>query len=103
MRRDVRPGGDPAPELRTRPLEHPHPVHRRHRGYVRGYRHGIYRDGPYVAAYGEGGGKATVPEMQQAMGITWTDIHEELTEAIPPAYTHWIGTAFATARQEVLV
>ncbi|WP_329127867.1 DNA methylase [Streptomyces sp. NBC_01465] len=81
----------------------PRPVHRRHRGYVRGYRHGIYRDGPYVAAYGDGGGKATVAEMQTAMGITWTDVHEELTEAIPPAYTRWIGAAFLTCRQEVLV
>ncbi|MEU9876676.1 DNA methylase [Streptomyces phaeochromogenes] len=79
------------------------PAHLRHRGYVRGWRHGVYRDGPYVAAYGDGGGKATVPEMQSAMGITWTDVHEELTEAIPPAYTRWIGTAFLTARQEVLV
>ncbi|MFD0145388.1 MULTISPECIES: DNA methylase [unclassified Streptomyces] len=79
------------------------PFHPRHRGYVRGHRHGIRRDGPYVAAYGKGGGKATVPEMQEAMGIDWTDIHEELTEAIPPAYTRWIGTAFQTARQEVLV
>ncbi|MEU2299617.1 DNA methylase [Streptomyces antibioticus] len=78
------------------------PVHVKHDGYVRGHRHGVYRDGPYVAAYGKGGGKATVPEMQAAMGITWTDVHEELTEAIPPAYTRWIGTAFLTARQEVL-
>ncbi|MGW6491994.1 DNA methylase [Streptomyces sp. NPDC055056] len=78
------------------------PVHVKHDGYVRGHRHGVYRDGPYVAAYGKGGGKATVPEMQAAMGISWTDIHEELTEAIPPAYTRWIGTAFLTARQEVL-
>ncbi|MFD9453730.1 DNA methylase [Streptomyces sp. NPDC059985] len=67
------------------------PRHLRHRGYVRGWRHGIYRDGPYVAAYGAGGGKATVPEMQAAMGITWTDVREELTEAIPPAYARWIG------------
>lgn len=79
----------------------PRPVHPRHRGYVRGHRHGVHRDGPYVAAYGNGGGKATVPEMQDAMGITWTDVREELTEAIPPAYTHWIGRAFLTARQEV--
>ncbi|WP_329309526.1 DNA cytosine methyltransferase [Streptomyces microflavus] len=79
------------------------PAHPRHRGYVRGHRHGVRRDGPYVAAYGKGGGKANVPEMQTAMGITWTDVHEELTEAIPPAYTRWIGTAFSTARQEVLV
>ncbi|MGW0310230.1 DNA methylase [Streptomyces flavidovirens] len=71
----------------------PQPVHRLHRGYVRGYRHGVYRDGPYVAAYGAGGGKATVAEMQEAMGITWTDVREELTEAIPPAYTELIGRA----------
>ncbi|MFD7404076.1 DNA methylase [Streptomyces sp. NPDC059866] len=77
------------------------PAHPKHRGYVRGWRHGIYRDGPYVAAYGDGGGKATVAEMQAAMGITWTDVHEELTEAIPPAYTKWIGHAFLTARREV--
>ncbi|WP_328479502.1 DNA methylase [Streptomyces sp. NBC_00377] len=77
------------------------PAHPPHRGYVRGHRHGVRREGPYVAAYGKGGGKATVPEMQQAMQITWTDVHEELTEAIPPAYTCWIGTAFLTARQEV--
>ncbi|MFD8279400.1 DNA methylase [Streptomyces solisilvae] len=77
------------------------PAHPKHRGYVRGWRHGVYRDGPYIAAYGDGGGKASVEEMQHAMGITWTDVHEELTEAIPPAYTKWIGTAFLTARQEV--
>lgn len=70
------------------------PAHPKHRGYVRGHRHGVYRDGPYVAPYGSGGGKATVPEMQTAMGITWTDVREELTEAIPPAYTQWIGAAF---------
>ncbi|MGW6477135.1 DNA methylase [Streptomyces sp. NPDC055059] len=79
------------------------PAHPRHRGYVRGHRHGEYREGPYVAPYGDGGGKATVPEMQTAMGITWTHVREELTEAIPPAYTKWIGTAFMTARQEVIV
>ncbi|MGX1254121.1 hypothetical protein RKD48_006632 [Streptomyces ambofaciens] len=65
--------------------------HRKHRGPVRGWRHGVWRDGPYIAAYGKGGGKGTVHEMQQAMGIWWTDVHEELTEAIPPAYTEWIG------------
>ncbi|WP_328894922.1 DNA methylase [Streptomyces sp. NBC_00236] len=80
----------------------PRPTHRVHRGYVRGHRHGIYREGPYVAPYGSGGGKASVPEMQTAMGITWTDVREELTEAIPLAYTKWIGTAFLTCRQEVL-
>ncbi|SFN21022.1 hypothetical protein SAMN04487980_1013228 [Streptomyces sp. cf124] len=73
------------------------PAHVAHRGRVRGYRHGEYFDGPYVAAYGNGGGKPTVPELQAAMGITWTDVREELTEAIPPAYSEFIGRAFLTA------
>jgi hypothetical protein len=63
-------------------------------GAARGYqrmRHGVYREGPYVAAYGNGGGKATVAEMQHALGIDWTSEREELTEAIPPAYTEHIG------------
>jgi|SRR5690242_805394 DNA (cytosine-5)-methyltransferase 1 len=71
------------------------PAHPKHRGYVRGMRHGVVRDGPYVAVYGKGGGKATVPEAQRAMGIDWTDVHEELVEMLPPAYTQWIGERFA--------
>jgi hypothetical protein len=35
--------------------------------------------------------------LQAAMGITWTDVREELTEAIPPAYSEWIGRAFVTS------
>lgn len=70
------------------PLAIPHTPHR---GRVRGWRHGQYHEGPYVAVYGRGGGKATVPEMRAALGIDWTDIHEELTEAIPPAYTRFLG------------
>ncbi|MEU4239514.1 DNA methylase [Actinoplanes sp. NPDC026619] len=73
------------------------PVHVKHRGRVRGWRHGVYHDGPYVAAYGDGGGKASVAEMQTAMGIDWTDVREELTEAIPPAYTAWLGRTFLAA------
>ncbi|MFF0729296.1 DNA methylase [Streptomyces sp. NPDC004134] len=69
------------------------PAHMPHRGRVRGYRHGRFYDGPYVAAYGNGGGKPTVPELQTALGIDWTDVREELTEAIPPAYTEYIGRA----------
>lgn len=33
------------------------PKHVKHRGRVRGYRHGEWFDGPYVAAYGAGGGQ----------------------------------------------
>ncbi len=40
---------------------------------------------------GAGGGKGTVAEWQQAMGIDWTDSRVELAEAIPPAYTSDIG------------
>jgi hypothetical protein len=78
------------------------PAHQSHRGRVNGWRHGQKHTGPYVAAYGSGGGKPTVPELQQAMGITWTDVRKELTEAIPPAYARWIGRAFLTARTDAL-
>ncbi len=69
-------------------------VHIKHRGRVRGWRHGEYFDGPYVAVYGKGGGKASVQEAQRAMEIYWTDRIEELTEAIPPAYYEWLGMRF---------
>ncbi|MFD4830176.1 DNA methylase [Streptomyces uncialis] len=72
------------------------PAHVPHRGPVRGWRHGVWRDGPYIAAYGKGGGKGSVAEMQAAMDITWTSVHEELTEAIPPAYTCYLGEQFIT-------
>ncbi|MFF3206649.1 DNA methylase [Streptomyces sp. NPDC002962] len=75
------------------------PVHVKHRGRVRGWRHGEFFDGPYVAAYGNGGGKPSVPELQAAMDIGWTDVREELTEAIPPAYSQWIGAAFLAQTQ----
>ncbi len=57
----------------------------------RGMRHGQWFTGPYFAVYGQGGGKGTVAQWQQAMGIDWTDVRRELAEAIPPAYTQWIG------------
>ncbi len=70
------------------------PEHINHRGRVRGWRHGTYHDGPYLAVYGAGGGKGTVQEWQQAMGIDWTDNRKSIAEAIPPAYTEYIGTQF---------
>lgn len=70
------------------------PRHEKHDGRVRGWRHGQHFEGDYVAAYGSGGGKATVEEMQHALGIDWTTVREELTEAIPPAYTEYIGRSF---------
>lgn len=76
------------------------PKHVKHRGYVRGMRHGVVREGPYIAAYGKGGGKGTPAEMQKAMGIDWTDRHEELVEMLPPAYTQWIGERFLEHMKE---
>lgn len=71
------------------------PPHRPHRGRVRGWRHGTYYDGPYLAVYGNGGGKGSVPEWQAAMGIDWTAARKAIAEAIPPAYTEHIGRQLA--------
>lgn len=67
------------------------PRHVPHRGRVSGWRHGQWFDGPYVAVYGEGGGKGSVQQWQHAMGIDWTADRKEIAEAIPPAYSQWIG------------
>lgn len=61
-------------------------------GRVRGWRHGQYFDGPYVAVYGKGGGKASVTEAQTAKGTPWISDWVALCEAVPPAYTEYIGT-----------
>jgi DNA (cytosine-5)-methyltransferase 1 len=66
-------------------------AHKPHRGRVAGWRHGEWFDGPYFAVYGEGGGKGTVAQWQDAMGMHWTDVRKEIAEAIPPAYTRFIG------------
>lgn len=76
------------------------PKHVKHQGYVRGWRGrhgdtpGFFRDGPYVAGYGNGGGKATTEELRHAMGIDWMTERFDLCEAIPPAYTLYIGAEF---------
>lgn len=67
------------------------PAHVPHRGRVAGYRHGQWFDGPYFAVYGNGGGKGSIAQWQQAMGIDWTTDRREIAEAIPPAYTQFIG------------
>lgn len=67
------------------------PEHPPHRGRVQGYRHGQWIEGPYVQGYGRGGGKPSVAELGQAMGIEWITDMATLTQAIPPDYTRWIG------------
>lgn len=72
-----------------RPVQPPHPSHKGHR--VAGYRHGKRYDGDMFAVYGNGGDKGTVNQWQDAMGIHWTSVKKEIAEAIPPAYTEFIG------------
>lgn len=66
-----------------------HPSHKGHR--VSGWRHGVCYPGDMVAVYGDGGGKGSVEDWQNAMGIHWTSVKKEIAEAIPPAYTKFIG------------
>lgn len=66
-------------------------VHPKHVGYVRGYNHYGYQEGPYIAGYGNGGGKGTISELQYAMQMNWAVERQELVKAIPPAYTNYIG------------
>lgn len=68
------------------------PKHKKHRGRVSGMRHSEWFTGPYFQVYGDGGGKGTVAEWQQAMGIYWTDVRKEIAEAIPPVYAQFVGT-----------
>ena len=58
------------------------PLHRR---WCRGTVYGVY---------GKGGGKPSVPDAQRALGIHWMDDIDDLNEAIPPAYTSWLGREF---------
>jgi DNA (cytosine-5)-methyltransferase 1 len=70
------------------------PAHVPHRGRVAGWRHGTYYDGPYKAVYGNGGGKANIIEASHAMDIQHMTTLHDLVEAIPPAYTEYIGKEF---------
>jgi DNA (cytosine-5)-methyltransferase 1 len=44
-----------------------------------------------VSGSAHGRGEAKVPEMIEAMGVPWMKIRKEVREAIPPAYTEFIG------------
>lgn len=67
------------------------PAHVPHRGRVQGWRHGTYHEGVYCAVYGDGGGKGSMQEWRDAMGIQWMHTRHELAESIPPAFTRFIG------------
>lgn len=75
-----------------------------HAGRVRGHRHGEVFEGPYVAGYGNGGGKGTPEELAHAMRMPWViegmtrqtrrARQFDLQEAIPPDFSEHIGRAF---------
>ena len=101
------------PTLRHRAFElagwqAPQPRHISHRGHLTaGWRHGHVRTfepsecpacgnwhrATVYGVYGRGGGKPTVDQARHALGIDWTRDPDALNEAIPPAYTHHLGTA----------
>ena len=56
---------------------------------------GTVKDGDYFTVCGNGSGKdrATVKVWSDAMNIHWMT-RQELTQAIPPAYTRYIGESF---------
>lgn len=103
------------PTMRHRSMELggwsvPQPALPSHRGHLTlGWRHGCLRTaepsvcpkhdrwckGTVYGVYGKGGGKPSVAEAQRALGIDWMDRIEDLNEAIPPAYTAFLGQAFA--------
>jgi len=52
---------------------------------------GSVPNGDYCTVAGHGGdGRASLKVWKESMGIDWMN-KQELTQAIPPAYTHWIG------------
>jgi DNA (cytosine-5)-methyltransferase 1 len=53
------------------------------------YDHGKWHMSPVAPVYGHGGGKAK-DQWSEAMDIDWMTV-TELAQAIPPAYTRWIG------------
>lgn len=74
--------------------------HKKHRGTTIGAsrpgrrNHKTNHLGYYYPVYGSGGGKGTIQDWQNAMGIHWTTVKHEIAEAIPPAYTEYIGKEF---------
>ena len=71
----------------------PQPTHPRHRGRVRGWRHGQWHEGPYLPVNGNGGSRGTVADWQDAMGMPWVSDRRGIAEAIPLACTEHVGAS----------
>ncbi len=52
--------------------------------------YGLLKSGVVEGVYGSGRGRNVIPRWSKAMGIDWMS-RRELGQAIPPAYSQWIG------------
>ncbi len=68
------------------PCQHPHELLP---GYVCVYGHHVR--GRQIGRYGNNYQRYPVATGRIAMGIDWQMTQKELSQAIPPAYTKWIG------------
>lgn len=75
--------------------------HSRHRNPPRfkTFRHGVWYLSRFCPAYGHGGGKGAsgVADWGPAMGIDWMPSRRQIAQAIPPAYTEFIGRQLLAA------
>ena len=69
------------------------PDHLDHKGNTNGWRHRQWLQGYYYQVHGTGGSRGTLDEWSAAMGIDWIKSKQAMSQAIPPAYTEWIGRA----------
>lgn len=68
------------------------------------YPAGVMASSNLVTVAGNGSKGDTLVRWSQAMGINWM-VRRELAQAVPPAYTHWIGTqllSYLHTRSEVI-
>lgn len=63
---------------------------------VYGASDGLYPDGFKHPGTRRGPRQVTTPEAREVMGMPWVTNRRGLTEAIPPAYTEWIGRQLAS-------
>lgn len=75
------------------------PEHRPHQGGTGTHRWPYAFSGYYEIA-GTGQKGWTMPQGRAAMGIDWPMVRRELVEAIPPAYTEYIGRQLVAHIQE---
>jgi len=68
-----------------------------HKKHISSVRHGYYMT---VAGHG-GDGKGSLLDWQKAMGIDWILDRKMLVEAVPPAYSRYIGKFFINRNKDI--